>query len=422
MYSCPSARARLGHLLDRRTAVGPVRVGVAVAAQRGAGRRGGLVQRRVLGGLQPAQVHRLLAGAATRRRTARSSRRSRSFCSVPASTRRRRARRAAGAATSRRGAERPDPVRGLAGPLEQEGDLLEVGHRVAGVGHAPTVVAAWQATQRWPCDVGRRRDRPGSRRRDHPAHRAGHRPAGHPERRPHGRRAAVVPRAAVRPALVGHPRGPGRAAVLRRVAAHPRRRPAPDRRGLRRRAAGHGPHGHAAADRRAGPRAIAVAEEHLPALAGADRRATSCARSCCASAARSPSPPRGSTPPRRRTAGRGTAASRRWSSTASSAARGRRPAAQPARGARLARHRPDRRAWSGHAPPRPPEPALAAVHRAAGRLGLDAMAGVHADRLVVVVGGHRRPTRAAPALLPVFGAGPVVIGPVAAGRVGRRPR
>ena len=50
------------HLLDRRAAVGPVRVGVAVAAQRGAQRRGLGVQVAALGGHQPAQVDRLLAG------------------------------------------------------------------------------------------------------------------------------------------------------------------------------------------------------------------------------------------------------------------------------------------------------------------------------------------------------------------------
>ncbi|WP_375483366.1 PucR family transcriptional regulator [uncultured Jatrophihabitans sp.] len=82
----------------------------------------------------------------------------------------------------------------------------------------------------------------------------------------------------------------------------------------------------------------------------------------------------------------------------------------------------------GPAPSGPTDVALTAVHTRAARRGLDAMAGLHADRLVVVVGGvtdgaagaHEIATR----LLPVFGDGPVVIGPVApdlaaAGRVTR---
>ena len=82
----------------------------------------------------------------------------------------------------------------------------------------------------------------------------------------------------------------------------------------------------------------------------------------------------------------------------------------------------------GPAPDGPPDLALAAVHARAGRRGLDAMAGVHADRLVVVVGGVTDGTagaeKIATRLLPVFGEGAVVIGPVApdlsaAGRVTR---
>ena len=70
------------------------------------------------------------------------------------------------------------------------------------------------------------------------------------------------------------------------------------------------------------------------------------------------------------------------------------------------------------------EIALTAVHARAARLDLPAMAGVHADRLVVIVGGVGDALAAATALLPVFGAGPVVVGPEAhdpadAGRVTR---
>jgi hypothetical protein len=67
----------------------------------------------------------------------------------------------------------------------------------------------------------------------------------------------------------------------------------------------------------------------------------------------------------------------------------------------------------GAAPERPTAETLGEVHRLTRRLGLDAMAGVHGSRLVVVFGGAADPLTAARSLLPVFGAGPVVIGPAA---------
>jgi PucR C-terminal helix-turn-helix domain/GGDEF-like domain len=67
----------------------------------------------------------------------------------------------------------------------------------------------------------------------------------------------------------------------------------------------------------------------------------------------------------------------------------------------------------GTAPDSPPDQALAAVHTRTRRLGFDAMAGVHGDRLVVVVGGASDPMEVATALLPAFGDGPVVVGPPA---------
>jgi hypothetical protein len=67
----------------------------------------------------------------------------------------------------------------------------------------------------------------------------------------------------------------------------------------------------------------------------------------------------------------------------------------------------------GAAPQSAPDAALGAVHQLAGHFGLDAMAGVHADRLVVVVGGAADPDELARQLLPMFGDGPVVIGPLA---------
>jgi hypothetical protein len=67
----------------------------------------------------------------------------------------------------------------------------------------------------------------------------------------------------------------------------------------------------------------------------------------------------------------------------------------------------------GSAPDGPPDAALAAVHARTKRLNLDAMVGVHAERLVVVVGGVSDPIDLATQLLPAFGAGPVVVGPPA---------
>jgi hypothetical protein len=78
----------------------------------------------------------------------------------------------------------------------------------------------------------------------------------------------------------------------------------------------------------------------------------------------------------------------------------------------------------GTAPDEHPDVVLTAVHARAARLGLPAMAGVHADRLVVIVGRVNEPVAAATKLLPVYGDGPVVVGPLAddpadAGRVTR---
>jgi hypothetical protein len=67
----------------------------------------------------------------------------------------------------------------------------------------------------------------------------------------------------------------------------------------------------------------------------------------------------------------------------------------------------------GSAPAGAPEVVLGDVHARTRRLGLDAMAGVHADRLVVVVGGNDDPIEVATRLLPVFADGPVVAGPAA---------
>lgn len=75
----------------------------------------------------------------------------------------------------------------------------------------------------------------------------------------------------------------------------------------------------------------------------------------------------------------------------------------------------------GHAPPvavavgRSPGGEVAAVlhavYRAARRIGVEAIGGVHGDRLVVLIGGAPDPLAAAGRLLSGFGDGPVVVGP-----------
>ena len=75
----------------------------------------------------------------------------------------------------------------------------------------------------------------------------------------------------------------------------------------------------------------------------------------------------------------------------------------------------------GPTPGGPADLILAAAHARTKRLGADLMAGVHAERLVIVVGGTADATRVGTALLPCFGDGAVVVGPIAtdvAGAVG----
>ena len=65
----------------------------------------------------------------------------------------------------------------------------------------------------------------------------------------------------------------------------------------------------------------------------------------------------------------------------------------------------------GGAPAAHPESVLDSVQRAARRARLDLLAGVHGERLVMVLGGAAEPLTAIRPLLAEFGAGPVVIGP-----------
>jgi DNA-binding PucR family transcriptional regulator len=78
----------------------------------------------------------------------------------------------------------------------------------------------------------------------------------------------------------------------------------------------------------------------------------------------------------------------------------------------------------GSAPDAAPEAVVDGIRRAARVAGLDALTGVHGDRLVVVLGRVGDPVKAARQLVGQFGGGPVVVGPVvsdllAAGRSAR---
>ncbi len=58
--------------------------------------------------------------------------------------------------------------------------------------------------------------------------------------------------------------------------------------------------------------------------------------------------------------------------------------------------------------------AVRELSRAGRKLGVDVLASVHGDRLVVVIGGHADPLAVVEQLLPQFGSGPVVVGPTVA--------
>ena len=68
----------------------------------------------------------------------------------------------------------------------------------------------------------------------------------------------------------------------------------------------------------------------------------------------------------------------------------------------------------GPAPDEHPDLVLAAVHALGDRLRMKLMAGMHAERLLIIAGRVHDPLDVASRLLPVFGAGPVVAGPLAA--------
>jgi hypothetical protein len=74
-------------------------------------------------------------------------------------------------------------------------------------------------------------------------------------------------------------------------------------------------------------------------------------------------------------------------------------------------HREKVAVLAGRPPPAEPEAVVEAVRRSARHLGLDVLAGVQADRLVVVIADAADPRGIADKLAPVFAPGPVCVGP-----------
>jgi PucR C-terminal helix-turn-helix domain/GGDEF-like domain len=70
---------------------------------------------------------------------------------------------------------------------------------------------------------------------------------------------------------------------------------------------------------------------------------------------------------------------------------------------------------AGRAPDGDPDHVLSHVRRLGGEVGIDIIAGVQAERLVIILGAGGRLSRLTQALLPAFGDGPVVTGPVLGG-------
>ena len=72
-------------------------------------------------------------------------------------------------------------------------------------------------------------------------------------------------------------------------------------------------------------------------------------------------------------------------------------------------------AIAGAGPTGESEPSLVALHRVARAAGADLLAGVHGHALVALVGSAEDPLRLVDDLLPCYGEGPVVVGPVVLG-------
>ena len=205
-------------------------------------------------------------------------------------------------------------------------------------------------------------------------------------------------------------------AVARRLAAHPRRRAAADRRGLRRRPARAGPLGDPAADRRAG--AADDRRRRGAAAAARRRRATQTLlreemlllqprdrlRRRPGLRERRRDPRRVGRPPR-------GAGHRRPGARLDDR---RRPAAQPARRARLALDRPDHRGRRGRCPTAEPGRAGRACTAPPGGPASTRWPACTATGWSSCSAASTTRSRPPTALLPNFGAGPVVVGPIAA--------
>ena len=161
-------------------------------------------------------------------------------------------------------------------------------------------------------------------------------------------------------------------------------------------------------------------------------RSSSCARRCCATPARSPSPPPRSTPGPPSPAAPGTPGWRRWWSTRCCAATPTDVLASRAAALGWADAPPVAVVGRPRPPAARPRAVLHAVYRPARRIGVEVLGGVHGDRLVVVLGGATDPLAATERAARARSAtGPVVVGPavptpgrgdrVGPGRAGRLP-
>ena len=238
--------------------------------------------------------------------------------------------------------------------------------------------------------------------------------------RAHGERAPLVRRDVGRRPLLGQPRRAGRHRRLRPVVPRPRGRAGHHRRRVRHRPARARARRLPAADRR--PRA----HDHRGGR-GARRRAgrrggrrLAARGRCCSTPARSPSPRPRSTRARPRRAAPGTRGSSRWCSTRCCATTSTTPSCRAAR--RWAGgSSPGVCVVTGHAPDGDPEMVAEAVKRSARHHGHDAITGVQAQRLVVVLGNVTDPVRATRGVLAHFARGSGGGGVARAG-AGRRAR
>ncbi|GAA4257128.1 hypothetical protein GCM10022255_072750 [Dactylosporangium darangshiense] len=126
----PDLRRGQGHLVDRRPAVGPVGVRVAVPFERGQQRRGGFVEVLPGGGFEPAQVHGLLPGQRLDHASRRDVAYARQFRQRPGPRSRLELALWQLGQLGRGPSERSDAIGRFMGPLEQERDATQIGQRI----------------------------------------------------------------------------------------------------------------------------------------------------------------------------------------------------------------------------------------------------------------------------------------------------